>query len=288
MSRVIILAAFATLLLTASAAMAQSARPNAGDQHHIVVSYQTTEESTDGSTGSSSGHSTMLERVIAVSDLGLELEYDLPDDTTAEDRARTWKYPARVFLPTEGPQRLLNADELEARLDNWLTLAGWSRDVCGSWIFTWNAFFIECDPASVLAEIGAISFQSVELSEGAAYAHPDTMGPATLARSSNGPNGGAFTAVLQVDANAVRRSRAESDVAVGEMMEEPVTLEQALLNRSTEQISGTVAVTFEVDQAGRPSRRTAVTILEIIDDEGVTESRRSTVTVERRSILPAR
>jgi len=140
MSRVIILAAFATILLTASAAMAQSARPNAGDQHHIVVSYQTTEESTDGSTGSSSGHSTMLERVIAVSDLGLELEYDLPDDTTAEDRARTWKYPARVFLPTEGPQRLLNADELEARLDNWLTLAGWSRDVCGSWIFTWNAF----------------------------------------------------------------------------------------------------------------------------------------------------
>lgn len=287
MSRVMIIAAFAATLFAASAAMAQSARPVAGDLHHIVVSYQTTEESSDGSTSSSSGHDTMLERVIAVGDLGLELEYDLPADTTAEDRARTWKYPARVFLPTDGPQRLLNAPELDARLDRWLASAGWSRDVCGSWIFTWSAFLIECDPASVLAEIEAISLLSVEIADGAAYAHPDTLGPAALARSSNTPNG-AFTAVLKLDGNAIRRSRAESDVAVGEMMQQPVTLEQALLKRSTEQVSGTVEVTFEVDQAGRPIRRTAVTTFEIVGADGVTETHRSTITVERRPVLRAK
>jgi hypothetical protein len=72
------------------------------------------------------------------------------------------------------------------------------------------------------------------------------------------------------------------------MMQEPVTLEEALLKRSTEEILGTVEVTFEVDQAGSPTKRIAVTTLEIVGAGGVTESHRRTVTVERRPVLPAR
>ncbi len=49
----------------------------------------------------------------------------------------------------------------------------------------------------------------------------------TLVRT-DGPTGTSFAVALPVDPDAVRRGRAESDVAVGEMMQQPVTLEDAL------------------------------------------------------------
>ena len=273
-----------TASLTANSAFALSlqAEPAVGEQHEIIVSYETSQQASDGSSGSSRGQSVLLERVIAVSSLGLELEFDLPNDATAEDRARVWKYPARVLQPSSGAMRLLNGDELEERVDRWLTAAEMSREMCGRWIFTWNAFRIECDPESVIADIEAINLLTADLREGATYRHPGTLGSGTLSRSSDGPDGAIYSVKLDVDADVVRTSRAESDVVVGEIMQQPVTLETALSERSKENVSGTVEVTFDVDASGNPTRRTVVTTVETVGPDGVSETDRRTETVERR------
>ena len=224
----------------------------------------------------------MLERVIAVSNLGLELEFDLPTDAAEEDRARIWKFPARIFHSSDGVMRLLNGDDLEKRIDHWLAAAEMTREMCGRWIFTWNAFRVECDPKSVVADIEAINLLSTDLREGAVYQQPETLGSGTLSRISDGLNGATYTVRFAVDPDAVRRSRAESDVVVGEIMQDPVTLEAALDERSDESVSGTVEVTFDVDPSGNPTRRTVVTTLETVKPDGVRETDRRTVTVERR------
>lgn len=278
------LALIAASLVANSVAFAQSPQPVVGESHEITVSYQTTQNSSDGSSGSSNGHDMTLERVIAVTDLGLELEYDLPQTATDEARARIWQYPARIFRPQSGPARLLNRDDLEARLDLWLAAAGWTREACGRWIFTWNAFRIECDPESVLATVEALDLRSVDLRDGATYRHPDTLGTGSLTRTMAGQDGASFSVELEVDADSVRRARAESDVAVGEIMQQPVTLEEALRERSDETISGSVQVTFDVDAAGAPTRRTVVTTLETVDADGVSGTDRSTVVLERRPV----
>lgn len=283
MNWIAVIAGFTTLL-TATSAMAASSGfdPIAGEQHEIVVSYETSQRGTDGSSGSSSGRDAILERVIAVSSLGLELEFDLPTDATEEDRARTWKFPARILQSSDGTMRLLNGDDLENRIDRWLTAADMTREMCGRWIFTWNAFRIECDPESVIADVEAINLLSTDLREGAVYQQPGTLGSGTLSRVSDGPNGATYSVTLAVDADAIRRSRAESDVVVGEIMQDPVTLDAALDERSKESVSGTVEVTFDVDPSGNPSRRTVVTTVETVKADGVRETDRRTVTVERR------
>ena len=65
-----------------------------------------------------------------------------------------------------------------------------------------------------------------------------------------------FAVMLEADPAAVRRARAEADVATGEIMQKPVTLEAALRERAKEQVSGTISVTFETDTAGNIRKRT--------------------------------
>jgi len=120
------------------------ALPKLGDEYEINRSYETSQQTSDGlSSGCSRGRDTILERVIGVREAGFELEYDLPREATAEDRARSWQFPVRVFKPSSGPMQLLNRSELEVRVGGWLKAAGWTRAVCGRWIFTWNAFRID-------------------------------------------------------------------------------------------------------------------------------------------------
>lgn len=255
-----------------------------GDQHEIIVSYETSQQGSDGSSGSSNGRDATLERVVAVSDLGTELEFDLPQDATAEERARVWQYPARVLQTSTGIMQLLNRSELEGRVDKWLASAGLTREMCGRWIFTWNAFRIECDPNSIIADLEAINLLAVDLHEGAMHRHPEALGSAPLFRTSDRAGGSTYSVKLDVDVDAVRRSRAEGDVAVGEILQQPVTLENALQKRSEETVTGTVEITFDVDAKGNPTRRTVVTTLETVKSDGVRETDRRTVTVERRPL----
>lgn len=225
-----------------------------------------------------------LERIVATREGGLELEYDLSKDATAQDRARTWQFPVRVFRPSTGPMQLLNRPELEARLEGWLKAAGWTRAVCGRWIFTWNAFRIECDPQSVIKILEALDLRSADLREGASYQEAEARGPGTLTRKAAGPNGETFAVAMEVDPDAVRRARAESDVAVGEIMRKPVTLDAALRARANESVSGTISVTFDTDAGGHVRRRTKVTKVETKGPDGRSESRTATETVERRPV----
>jgi hypothetical protein len=151
-ARMKIMTAIALSLLLATNAWAQLSppMPAAGETYELTKSYDTSEQTSNGSSGSSRGHDTILERVIAARNTGIEFEYDFSNNAKAEDRARNWQFPARVFKPSNGAMQLLNASELEVRLEGWLKAAGSDRSVCGRWIFTWNAFRIDCDPQSII------------------------------------------------------------------------------------------------------------------------------------------
>ncbi|MEZ0260478.1 MAG: hypothetical protein ACAH80_05675 [Alphaproteobacteria bacterium] len=259
------------------------AAPKAGDTYEITQKTSSSYKS-DGSSGSSGGGGMIVEKVIALRDGGVELEYDLPKDTPAKARERQWQFPARVFKPSEGALQLLNAPELEARVDIWLKAAKLERAACGRMIFTWNAFRIECDPQSVLKKIDMFDLGPDRLDEGAPYSDPDALEPAKLAKKINGLDDIVFSAEMPVNPAAVRRARAEADVATGELMRKPVSLEDALEAREKEAVSGTVSVEFATDSDGIVNRRTKVTKIEIKEDDGKTEARTSKETLERRFI----
>src|SRR5665213_3451626 len=272
------------LLLPASVAQAGASprAPQVGDTYEITLTQDSAQYGTHGSSGSSHDKDTIIERVIGLRADGLELEYNLPKDVTADDRAENWQFPARVFKPFRGPAQLLNGPELEARVDRWLKAAGWPRTVCGHWIFTWNAFRIECDPQSVIKTVEAFDMRPTDLRDGAPYREPEARGPGTLAKKTAGTDGAEFFVEMPVDPDAVRRARAESDVATGEIMNKPVTLDAALRERARETVSGTISVEFETDSAGDVSRRTKVTKLDIKEPDGQSETQTVTETLERR------
>lgn len=277
-------AAALVLLATVSRAGAFALPPQVGDTYEITLTSDSVEQRSDKSSGSSHDKDAIIERVIGLRADGIELQYDLPSAATAEDRAGNWQFPARVFRPFGGPPQLLNGPELEARLDGWLKAAGWSRTACGHWIFTWNAFRIECDPQSVIKEVQAFDLGSGDLREGAPYQDPEALGSGRLARKPCGQYGAVFAVEIPVDPDAVRRARAESDVVVGEIMKKPVSLDDALRERARDIVSGTISVTFETDPAGSLRRRTKVTKLDIKAPDGRSETRTVTETLERRLI----
>lgn len=187
----LVLAIIAAPFLPSSNARGASpqAAPQVGEEYEIIKKYETSQLSSDGGSGSSRGRDTLLERVIGVRDGGLELEYDLPKDATAADRARSWQFPVRVFRPTNGSMRLLNRPELEARVEVWLKAAGWTRAACGRWIFTWNAFLIECDPQSVIKMVEAVDLRVADLRDGAPYQKPVTLDAALRERAKESISG---------------------------------------------------------------------------------------------------
>lgn len=286
MTRLPILAALAALLLSNVDSRAQPAPPEAqlGQLYAITISYRSSEQSSDGSTASANGSDALMERVIAVRDDGIELEYDRPDGTRAEDRARSWQLPARILKRRNGSMLLLNRGEIEARLERWLGAAEWTREVCGRWVFTWNAFLIDCDQESIVAAIERVDLRYVDLRDGASYRVAEARAPGTMARTADGPAGARFVATMELDPDSVRRAEAESDVAVGEIMQQPVTLEAALRERAGESVSGTIEVTFDSDSAGNPWRRTKVVRTRIVSPGGRIENRTHRETVERRLV----
>jgi hypothetical protein len=272
--------ALTALVLLSNGARADSPvpAPTVRAESEITKTYETQHRSSDGSSGSSRGRDTLLERVVR------ELEYDLPRGTAAEARARSWQFPVRVLRSTDGTIKLLNRPELEARVETWLKAARLNRDACGAWIFTWNAFRIECDPESVIETIEAFNLRYSNLRDGAPYREPESSGTGTLRRSEAGPNGAKFSVTLEIDPNAVHRARANEDVATGQIMRKPVTLESALLERAKDSVSGTISIAFDTNIAGTAFRKTKVTRVETKRLDGKTEVSTVTETVERRPV----
>lgn len=227
----------------------------------------------------------MIERIIAVQADGLELEYDLLPGTTEQERARSWQFPLRVFKPVSGATRILNSAELEKRIDGWLALAKLSREACGKWYFTWNAFKVECDPQSALRIAEAYDMRPGALAEGVTYRDPRASSPTNLKMIRKG-TGTVFSGEMPIDVELVRKEKAQSDFVVGEITRKPITLETAHAVRSREQFSGTIGISFEVLPSGFVSRRTTVTNLKAIAVDGAIEN--STVTsVLSRELVPS-
>jgi hypothetical protein len=258
--------------------------PQVGDTYEITLVKDSVQQGSNGSSGSSHDKDTIIEQLTGVRADGLELQYDLPNTTTADERTRIWQFPVRVFKPFGGPAQLLNGPELEARLDGWLKAASLSRTACGHWIFTWNAFRIECDPQSVIKTVRSYDLRSANLREGGLYQDSEAGSSGKLARKAGGLDGETFAVEMPVDADTVRRARAESDVVVGEIMKKPVSLDAALHERAGEIVSGTISVAFETDPAGNVRRRTKVTKLDIKRPDGGSETQTVTETLERRPI----
>jgi hypothetical protein len=276
----------AALLLPALAAHAAPTQLvyRAGDVFEIRRDSESSQRTTKGSTGSSSDRDTIMERIVGTNQAGLELEYDLPKDVTAEDRARQWQFPARVLKPSHGPLQLLNRPELEVRATAWLKAAGLTQAACGHWYFTWNAFRVDCDPQSVIETIEGFDSGPDDLSDGAQYRDSKALNPAPLKRKAASPDGAVFFVEMAIDPDAVRRDRAEADVVVAEIMRKPLTLEAALHARSAEYISGAITMTFETDPTGHVRRRTKVTTLNITGPDGRLETQTVTETLERRLV----
>jgi hypothetical protein len=254
----------------------------AGDVYEITNETITRFSGAGISDGHSYDRDMMVERVIAVRNDGVELEYDLPSEATAEDRARVWQFPARVLKPTQGPRQLLNGPELVTRVDRWLAAANLPRSACGHWYFTWNAFQIQCDPASVLQSLAAVDLTTQELRDGAVYRDPLGAAPAALRREPHGSGGVAFVAELAVDPETVLREQAGSEAALTEIMGDAPEVRAMRAAQAPRRISGTIRIRFEADAVGRTLRR--IRVIELVTErtDGQRENRTITETIGRR------
>lgn len=257
-------------------------QPRAGDVYEISSDRESVDSGSDGSSGSSTDRDTLVERVIGVRDDGLELEYDLPKNS--QDRASTWIYPVRVLRPADGPTQLLNRAELESRVDGWLKTGNMTRAACGHWIFTWNAFRIDCDPQSAIKTIAYFDVGQRALTDGTPYQDAAARAPAPLKRTAFKDNGATFVVILEVDPEKLRRSQAEADVTIGEITRKKTTIEDALRTHSGERISGTIVVTLDTDATGHVWRRTTVTTVKTETANGIVKTSVTTHTVQRRLV----
>lgn len=282
----LLLAAGVVLTSQGMTAAAQTAPESdrVGTVYEISRDVESAQTDSNKSTGSSTDRDTVVERVLEVRADGLELEYDFPSDSTAEDRASSWQFPLRVFKPLSGPPQLLNRPELEGRIEGWLKKGGLTRAACGHWVFTWNAFKIECDPQSALETVTAYDLRVSDLRDGGIYTDPLASAPTTLRRVPGETSGATFRGTMSVDPEHVRRGQAESDVVIAEITRKPLTLDDATRARSSDKISGTISISFEVDPSGFVRQRSKVTKLETTGSNGVVENRTVTEVVKRRIV----
>ena len=274
----------AALLLPVGARAQSSLSPDrVGDRFEVSRIAVTTFSQGDGASGSSSEEDRLMERVVAVAPAGVELEYDLLPSATADDRAQSWQFPARVMRAADGTLQLLNSDELEARVDGWLTRAGMTRAQCGRWIFTWSAFRIDCDPQSVIAMVEQFALNPAEPRADLLYRDPNTRDamPLTLVRAEGGRT--TYQVDLALDPDVVRRESVESAAVITELMGPQAA---ASPPPTINEVAGTIRVTFETDSAGRLQRRTSVMQAEIVNSDGTHEQRTATITLERVPIDP--
>ena len=258
-----------------------STAPQPGTVYRISILRESAGQSSDGSASSSHDVDEMVERVIAMRDGGVELEYDIAKPTK-EDRDIAWQYPARLFRPASGPLQLLNGAELQRRADAWRKRARLPLEACGKWYFTWAAFRVECDPQAILPTLAALDIQPPDLRDGAPYRDPRASAPAPLVRTVSDANGAAFVVDLALDPETVRKERVDADLVTAEILRKPLTRDDAARDHAKEAISGTIRIAFETDSTGQVWRRTTVVKTTINGAGGKIETLTATETVERR------
>jgi hypothetical protein len=275
-----------SLFFSASHLQASSYEPKVGDAFEIVQAYETSSVTNGESSGSSGGESALIERVTRVDKDGVELEYDEPPEVDGKRKGMNWQLPARIYRPTNGMPTLVNFAELEKRVDPWLKKAKMPRAACGQWIFTWNAFKIECDPASALGIVEQFNLWLPNLAEGQLFSERNSIAPVQLKVKSSDSNGSVYVAELEVDPEKVKKEKAENAVVVGKIMGDAKSFESALAEQANDKISGTISVTIEANLSGQTIKRTTITLL-TIEADGEIETTSNSVTLERRPLYSA-
>lgn len=279
-----------SLLLSTPAEASEHDR-QVGDVYELALKYQSKgdgndgNDGNDGSSSSSSGKTTIIEKVISVSKSGFELEFDLPESATEQARVRQWTLPARVFKSLEGSSQLLNQVELENRLEHWLEKANWTREACGQWIFTWNAFYIDCDPQSVMETLRQYEMSTGDLKAGAPYEDEQALAPAVLDEEILNSGEHVLVAKMLVNPDVICRQRADADVVSAQILGEDLKLDNALRKRCGEKISGTIDVTYFSGADGDAARLTRIRNMTTEGTEGNIETETRTVTLERKLIV---
>lgn len=248
---------------------------------YLLVS---TSQSSDGRGGTSFDRDTLLVTPVELGQDGETLVFDLPPSSTAAERSSSWHFPARIKVLPDGSRILLNEAEVAARIDPWLKLAGFTREACGRWIFTWNAFKIDCDPLSVLATVAQFDLGPANLSEGKSMTVDGAAAPGTMKLVASTLAMRTYSVEYPLDPDRVRRDRAESDVVVGQILGKPVALETAMAVHARDSISGSISEQFETDQAGRITRRKTTVTTVTIDQDGKERTAKTERTLEWRSL----
>lgn len=241
-----------------------------GRGYLITYRYET-ESSTDGeysSSSSSSGSTSVVERVVAWTDEGYVLHYDYPRDG-GERSASDWQMPAQLRLSEDGEWTLLNESELIARRDEFLRLAELSPDACDRWIFTWNAFQIECDPQSAIEIARHFDISQAGLAAGSAYSEEGALEAGIL---RHGDSDDTYDVEFEIDPAFIHRGKAESAVIAAEIMGDELSLADALTEQQQFATSGFARVAFELDAAGHIVRRTRHVTIKQTSRDGETET----------------
>jgi hypothetical protein len=238
--------------------------------------------STSGSTGSSGGSDVLIERVIAVTQNGVELEYTIPKSHRKTDEKLNWQFPARVFKLYQGQAKLLNATTIDARLTRFLKHMNYSRESCGRWYFTWNAFKIECDSISVLEIVNSFDLGFCDYRAGKVFEYPSALKP-NIKLSEDG-EASVLTAQFALDPNALRRDAAYTKVISSEINGQPISFDQALNDSKDTQFSGSARVTFDTDQKGCVTKRVVETTTETTEKDGAIDKQLYVETVERLAL----
>lgn len=257
-----------------------AAQEKPGDVFVIDLSH-TSESKSETSKSSSRGGHEYRETVIAIEPDGVVREFDLPADATEDNRLVAWQFPVRVLDGLDGRMTILNREAMIERRDRWLAVAEIPPEACGSWVFTWDAFKIECDPDAIVETLDSLDIQPPSLVEGAMVTHPDALAPAPLVLLSSGDGIAIYRAELTLDPATVRHHWAETDIIVASFDGRTLTREQALAKRESEVPVGTITLDYEADANGVVIRKTAVVDMEITGGEDGMETTRSTVEIER-------
>lgn len=264
------------VLLTLQAAAVDD--PDASRTYQVALKTETESHSSDGSRSSSRSNDVLVERVVSSDDDLLVLEYDLPADITPDERDRTWEFPARVAKRSGQPFALLNEGEIAERNRAWRERAGIGEEYCGTWYFTWNAFKVECDPEAVLETLRPLDFGHAPLRAGDAYTDRVGRESVPLQRTGGGRAPTALTAVMSVDPTVVRKEFEETRSVVAQIVG-PSASDAA--RPDLEDVSGTVTVTFVLDERGRPLSRNRVVETSLLMSDGTSERRTTDQTVSR-------
>ncbi len=120
------------LPFVAQGAFAADATEAQGEPDYIpFLEYETRIQDLQGEGHSGgSGRQAIAERIIANGEDGTEIEYFIPAEKDEIRGNAMWMFPARVLVSPDGAKRILNGEELQSRLEDWLKLAQWKREVC--------------------------------------------------------------------------------------------------------------------------------------------------------------